>query len=158
MANGKRAWTGAETRLLGEWLAQRHPGRITAQRVRLGRVPDELTQDGLSDSEVRALSAWKRWADALVILEGTVLLVEAAIIASPGKLGQLEVYLALWPETEERAPYHTWPVRGHLLCAVGDPVVERIAIGKGFTYEVFCPAWVTNYLAEMAPHRRRAPL
>ena len=158
MTDGKRTWTGAETRLLGEWLAARHLGRRTAQRVRLGRVPEELTQDGLTDAEVRALSAWKRWADAVVWLDGTVLIVEAAIIASPAKLGQLDVYLDLWHDTPEFSSYRDWTVRGHVLCAVGDPVVQRICDRRGHTYEVWCPAWVTNYLAEMAPHRRRAPL
>lgn len=158
MARKFRQWTGAETRLVSEYLAAHYGDRTTAQRVRVGRIPYELPTEGLSPSEIRALGIWRRWVDAVVWLDREVLLIEAGIRPDLGDVSKLEGYSHLFPMTPEFAEYADWPVRGMLLYAIDDPVIHRLAQPRGFTITIFCPAWVDGYLLESAPHLRRSPL
>lgn len=153
-----RTWRPVETRLVAEYLAWRWPHVKTQQRVRLGRVPHELPREGLSPEEVRMLGVWRRWADAVVLGPRETTIIEAGIIPDPGDASKLEHYMDLFPETPEFADRARLPLRGHLLYAVDDPLLHRLALRHGLTMEVWTPAWVWPYLATRRPGHRRAPL
>jgi hypothetical protein len=156
MKSAPRPWTGAETRLLSEWLASRYPDRQVATHVRVGRLPDTPDLAGMSDAQLRFLGVSRRWVDAVIWLDREILLVEAGILADPGDVSKLELYLQLWPSTPEYAEFSGWPARGHLLYAVPDDALTGIAHRHGLTVEQFSPTWVSSYLAERAPWRRVA--
>lgn len=157
MPGKNRTWTPVETRLVAEYLAWRWPHVRTQQRVRLGRVPHELPRDGLSPEEFRALGVWRRWADAVVFARLGTIIIEAGIIPDPGDCSKLEHYVDLFHETPEFQDRHSLPVRGHLLYAVDDPLLHRLADRHGLTMEVWTPAWVGPYLDSRSPSQRRAP-
>lgn len=151
-------WTGAESRLVSEFLAVRFPDARTMQRVRVGRIPRELALDGLSPAEVRMLGIWRRWVDAIVFTDRDVTLIEAAVRPNPGDVSQLELYMHLFPMTPEFAEYKNTPLRGMLVYAIPDPVIEVLAARRGYTVQIYHPPWVDDYFAKFAARMKRAPL
>lgn len=147
-----------ETRLLSEWLAVRYSDRRVMQRVRVGSDHPALEIPGLSASELRLVANWRRWADAIVIDNGVLVVVESTVLPKPGKISQLDLYIRLVPATPELAEYHDWPVRGILLMAVEDPIMRALASERGYTVELYHPPWVDGYLQSLLPRSRRAPL
>lgn len=147
-----------ETRLLNEWLAVRYPERRVQHRVRVGSDHPALEIPGLSPSELRMAVAWRRWADAIVFDDGTLVVVEATVLPKPGKISQLDLYLRLVPATPELVEYHDWPVRGVLLLAVDDPIIRSLAAERGHTVELYHPPWVDAYLLTLSPALRNASL
>lgn len=143
-----------ETRLLAEWLGARWPHRRVMQRVRVGSDHPDLEIPGLSPSERRMVLAWRRWVDAIVFDEGTLVIVEATVLPKAGKISQLDMYMHLVPATPELADYRKWTLRGVLLSAVDDPVMRRLATDRGYTVELYHPPWVDGYLASLAPRMR----
>jgi len=153
-----RDYRPVEARLLSEWLAVRHPDERCLQRVRVGSLHPDLVETGMDDGEIRLLGAWRRWVDAVIIGDREVTLVEAAVFPDPGDVAQLELYTRLWPATPEFQDYVTLPVRGVLLFAIPDPVVQQLAAERNLTVTYYRPLWVDSYLATLAARRRRAPL
>lgn len=158
MAEPRRAWTPVETRLVAEFTAVRFADAVVQLRVRLGTIPGELPVEGLSDPERRLLGAWRRWADAVVIEPERVTVIEAAVMPDPGDVSQLELYLHLFPLTPEFQELRERPLRGLLVYAIDDPVIRRLAADRDFTVEIYRPAWVDDYLSQVYPRKRRAPL
>lgn len=152
-----RSWTPVESRLLAEWLEARWAHCRTQQRVRLGRIPHEFPRADLTPEEFRALGVWRRWADAIVFQRRGILIVEAGIIPDPGDVSKLEHYCDLFRETPEFEQFRRLPVHGHLLYAVDDPLIHRLADRRRFTVEIFTPPWIWDYLKRRAPSQRRAP-
>ena len=153
-----RTWQPAETRLVAEYLAIHYPDARTLQRVRVGRIPSELPDGGLSPAELAMLGVWRRWVDAVVFDGLTVLLIEASIRPNPGKVSQLDLYMRLFPATPEFADYRAADLRGRLVFAMEDPVVCGLAAERGYTVAVFRPPWVDAYLATLFHRQRRASL
>lgn len=145
-----------ETRLLNEWLAVRYPDRRVLQRVRVGSDHPALEIPGLSPSEQRMAMLWRRWADAVVFDNGTLVVVEATVRPRVEKISQLDLYIRLLPATPELVEYRDWPVRGVFVMAVDDPVMRDLAAERGYTVELYRPPWVDAYLLTLAP-RYRAP-
>jgi len=158
MASTNRQWTGAESRLCSEYLASRWPGRHTMQRVRVGQIPSDLPTTHLTPEEVRMLGVWRRWVDALVIDPPTLHVLEVGLIANPGDLSQLELYLRLVPQTPELERFADLRLAGRLVHAVPDPVVRDMCHGRGIACEEYAPPWVADYLAQRRPAHRRPPL
>jgi len=152
------AWAGAESRLVGEWLAQRWPGRRTLQHVRLGRLPDGLDTTGLSPSELTALGVYRRYCDALIVDPPTLWVAEAMIVPKPGKVSQLELYIELLPDTPELGPLLSLAPRGVLVSAVDDPTLARMCAKRNLNWQLFTPAWVGSYLLSLAPRHRQPSL
>lgn len=160
MAKGKGAkgWYGAESRLLSEWLARRWPDHRTMQRVRVGSIPPQLELPEIDPEHPVPTGVWRRWVDAIVIDSPRVHIIEAGIIAAPGDVSQLELYIRLFPQTPELREYADHELLGRLVWAVPDPVVRDMAHERGLAVEVFAPPWLGAYLAKRLPHMRRAPL
>lgn len=136
----------------------RYPQRRILQRVRVGSDHPALEIPGLTPAELRMAVAWRRWADAIIFDNGTLLVVEATVLPKPGKISQLDLYIQLVPATPELVEYHDWPVRGVLVLAVDDPVMRRLAADRGHAVELYHPPWVDAYLLTLAPRMRAATL
>lgn len=152
-----RKWQPRELRLLSEWLAEEHASDRYMLRVRLGRI--QPRQDGrfVSAGEERMLGVFRRWADAIIIAPDRLILVEAAIRPNPGKVGQLQLYSSLLPNTPELAEYQHLPVELLILYAVPDDALLALARSQGIRCVQYRPAWVEDYLKELFPRERRSP-
>ncbi len=156
MGTWTREWVGAETRLLSEWLVAFHPTATVHLQAPLG--PVDLPPDSPSDSPayLRMLGRYRRKADAVVIYPASVILVEAAILPDPGKMGQLMHYRELFAGTPEFEDVAGRPLTALLLVAQDDATVRNLAARQGFAWQVFCPNWVSAYLVERLPRRNRS--
>ena len=148
----------AESRLVSEYLADRWRGFRTLQRVRVGTLPAELRFQDLTAAELRMVGVWRRWVDAIVVAPPVLWVIEAGIIASPGDLSQLEMYLRLVPETPELQEFASLAPTGRLVYALPDPVLTVMARERGIACEEYAPMWVADYLQTRRERQRRAPL
>ena len=155
---GKRTWSPVEAKLVSEFCAVRYPDRRVLQRVRVGRIPKELDTVGLDPAEIRMLGVWRRWVDAIVVDPPYLRVIEAAMLPNPGDVSQLELYMHLVPSTPELWEFVDLEPIGILVYAIDDPVIRRLAADRGYTIEIYQPAWLSQYLGRLFPRERRAPL
>ena len=152
----RSTWHPREMQLVNEWLAANFQDATIFTRMRLGTIDLGKNAPPPDSPEARAMTLWRRWADAVVITPRTVYVLEGKIRPDVGVLSQIELYLKLVPVTPELYPYLDRDVKGLLLCAVHDPQLSALAVDKGFEYQVYRPAWVDEYLATLYPRQRRA--
>ena len=96
-----------ESEFLLKYLWYEHRTDPQWRRVRVGLVPDhELA---------RMYAVTLRWADAIVLHKGEVLIIESKLRADLGAVGQLLGYKELFRVTPEFSAYKDWPIRLQLL-------------------------------------------
>ena len=101
------------------------------------------------------VGAWRRWADAIILEDDKVTLVESAIRPEVGKIAQLELYERLIPFTPELAPWHGLPILKVLLYAIEDPAANLMAREKGILCIEYKPSWLPSYMDILQPRERR---
>ena len=156
-----RKWQPREMRMLSEWLAETYPQETYLTRVRLGRIEPAVGATELSIEESRMIGVHRRWADAVVLLEDRVLLIEAKIRPQPGVISQLELYARLLPHTPELASHAHLPIEMILVYAIEDELINLLAREKGIRCIFYHPDWINAYLDELYPRERqgsRTPL
>lgn len=150
-----RMW---EEEMLAEYLAGHHRAARIIQRVRLGPISSALPDPTLTEAELRLIgAAWRRWADAVLITEETLTVVEAAMMADPGDISRMQVYLALVESTPELAPYRGRVTRGLLLWAVDDPFSRGVAVRAGLQVEIFRPRHFREWIETKRARDRTPP-
>ena len=146
-----------EARLVAEYLAVRFPNATTRQHVRLGPIKPFMSTEDLTPAERALAGVWRRWADAVVIEDTRVVIVEGSVYPDPGLISQLDLYLRLWPATPEYAQYARTPVVGLLLTALDDPTIRQLAAERGHLCAVYRPPWADGYLLTQYARRQRSP-
>jgi len=124
-------------------------------RVRLGSPTPSAPIPEMSVEERAMIGVWRRWADALVLREDRVILIEAAIRPDPGKISQLELYELLIPHTPELEPWKGLPVEKILLYAIEDAATVHLARTHGIRAIEYKPDWLDSYMALLMPRERR---
>lgn len=141
--------------MLSEWVVKTQTGKKVLQRVRLGSPSSAVPTAEMTPEERAMVGAWRRWADAVILENHQVTIVEAAIRPQPGKIGQLELYKQLFPMTPELAPWKGLPVQLLLLYAIEDPATNLLARQKGILCVEYKPDWLPHYLNLLLPRERR---
>jgi hypothetical protein len=144
-----------ERRLLSEWAARRYPASPVEHQVRVGAIQPNTQAAGLTYTEMKSLGVWRRYADALVRLPGSLVLIEASMAAHPGYISQLLLYRRLLPLTPELADMAAWPVRMVYLVALEDPVVTAMARDVSIDVEVYRPPWAVAFIADLEARKQR---
>lgn len=133
-----------ETDLLNAWLWEHHRHDLQWRRVRLGVLPTKAL--------ARMYMTILRWADAIVMNDGQVTIVEAKLRAQPGVISQLELYKKLFGQTPEFSQYKGWPVKMLILSSVIDLNMVELASEKGILFEIFTEADVNKTrMSQMLP-------
>lgn len=151
----KRRWQPREMQMLSEWLAKTQQGKRWMTRVRLGSPRSEYPRPDMSVEEQAMIGVWRRWADAIILTDTEVEIVEAAIRPQPGKISQLELYAMLLPMTPELEPWKGLPLHLILLYAIEDPATTALARQKGIRCIQYKPLWLDAYLQLLLPRERR---
>jgi len=151
----KRSWQPREMQMLSEWLVKTQQGKRWMTRVRLGSPRPEIPRPEMSSEEKAMIGVWRRWADAVILEEDSVTIVEAAIRPDPGKISQLELYGILFPHTPELAPWRALPLHLILLYAIEDPATILLARQKGIRCIEYKPSWLPSYMEALMPRERR---
>jgi len=150
-----RLWQPRESRLLAEYLAQKYPKDTVMYRVRLGQTPAWAASSISEGVPAEIYKAYQRWADAIIITQTHLILMEAKIKPEPGVISQILLYDQLIPKTYALDQYKKLQRSNILLIAQHDPEVEELARKNNITVEYFNPAWVTDYLIEIRKYRLR---
>jgi hypothetical protein len=146
LPTGQRSRIQASTMLLSEWLAAFRPSTVHLFQVRLGPTPQLTPGAVMQPFLVGLLRRFNRWADAISISPTEIEIIEASVVADPGKISQVETYMALAPSTPELAAYPSRRVTGSLLFATDDETIRQKAVAAGLGYYVYTPAWMQDYL------------
>ncbi|MDH5199602.1 MAG: hypothetical protein OEW93_01840 [Candidatus Bathyarchaeota archaeon] len=125
--------------------------------MRLGSWPTPLTAEDLTEEERRLLRVRMRWADALVVGSGTLIVVEAKMRPSEflKGLGELLLYTHLVPHTPGLSNFKGWKVAGRLVITVADATVEYLARRQGFDVAVFQPSFWPEFLEAVSGRQTR---
>lgn len=153
-----RKYEPREMKLVSEYLAEKYPDDRSMTRVRLGVIHPSLLQEKYTEEEKSLLTVWRRWADAIVVKKDRVILIEAAILPSPGDISVLLTYNYLLRFTPEFADVHNLPTEMELVSAIEDPVVSNLARSVGIRTVVFAPDWIYEYIGSLAGRKRRPTL
>jgi len=132
---------------VNEWLMLKHPYALQWRRVRLGPLPKV--------EMARAFKVALRWIDAIVYEDGVVYLIEAKIKPKADAVGQLLMYKDLFYQTPEFSNLWDKPVKMVLLTTMDDPNVRKLCTNYNIEYEIFCPAWVKEYLKSLYQRSRK---
>lgn len=141
--------------MLAEWVTKTQSGKRVLQRVRLGSPRSEVPRPDMSAEERAMVGVWRRWADAVILTDQDVTIVEAAIRPDPGKISQLELYALLFPHTPEMVAWHGLPLHLTLLYAIEDPATVMLARQKGIACVEYKPDWLPAYMEVLMPRERR---
>lgn len=146
-----------ETRLLMEYLLLTYPSWPWFTNMKLGTDIPAKSGVVLDEAERRLLRVYKRYADAVVITDSEIIVIEATISRSTDKVGPLLQYVSLVPHTPELRPFLGRMVVGVILSAVPDAVAENLARKVGVRYVTFTPPWLEEFFAIYPGRIRRAP-
>ncbi len=134
-----------ESRLMSEYVATTFPDRRVALSPALGpeieTAPTRLT----SSMRLKISRPWRPEADALVWLDGTLLLIECKVAEYISGLAKLPLYAALIPLTPELRDWWGWEIRMRLVVPRARPWVEAAAAAVGVTIDLFDPPWLREY-------------
>jgi len=150
-----RAWQPREMQMLSEWLTKTYPNGRFQTRVRLGSPKSEIPRADMTPEERAMIGSWRRWADAVILENDKVTIVEAAIRPDPGKISQLELYAMLLPQTPELRAWWGLKIELLLLYAIEDPATVYLAREKGIRCVQYQPLWLPSYLDILMPRERR---
>ncbi len=154
MAQGVPRFTYGETRMLTEYLAFQYPEARVWERMRLGPLEAVGGAEGWTEEELAMSGVFRRWADAVVLLEDELVIVEAKMRSAPDGVAQLLLYRDLAQLTPELAPYLGRPLVLELVVAVEDPAVSRLCAQQGVRQRVYRPDWLAQWSSSR--HRREA--
>jgi len=145
----RRKYTPVERRYVVEAVQAFWPDAIyKAFNVRLGRPPEELRRLH-PELDRRWMKVWLPCADAIVVTDTHLYVVEAKIRNPRQAIGQLLDYVRRVPETPELAPYAGRPIVAVLVVPFADP--ELVKTCKQFNIDVreFRPKWVEEYMKDI---------
>lgn len=155
MGETPRAYVAWEEVMLAEYLAAAFPNARVINRQRLGPDGATYTDPRLSDGERKLLgAAFRRWADAVVIDGGVLVVIEAAMVPDPRDISLVQTYMRLVGVTPELSEFRALPVRGRLVWAVDDEFSRAVAVEHGLEVALFRPS---NFAAWLEAKRSTAP-
>jgi len=150
----RREW---EAEYVSEYTREAFPGLPVRYHVRLGTWPTPLSEPDMPEEERAMLRVRMRWADAIVVAHGMVVVIEGKLRPSEYLKGvsELELYVHLVPNTPELEALRGARVAGRLVIPVQDPTVELLARRRGLDVAVFKPSFWAEFAAAVAARERR---
>ena len=144
----RKKYRRVERQYVVDYVINRFPGRITAFfNLRLGPPPAVL-QKLHPDLPAQYFKVWHRYADAVVITDDAVVLIEAKVHNPRTGIGYLLDYSQLLNSTPELKPYLNRPVRLQLVVPVPDPILRSACEQSGIEFVQYLPEWLKPILRE----------
>jgi hypothetical protein len=140
----------------GEYLVKFHGGDEVVTNVQLGPIPGVPRGATLTTAETRALGIFRRKADALVLRGDKAIIIEFALLPSPGDISLVELYGRLFRVTPDYPAAGSMALQLQIVGAIEDPVLSSMSRERGIDFVLFQPAWLPEYLALLAARKRTA--
>lgn len=140
---------------LTEWLGITYPPGTWKTNVALGDVktPEFLR---MTPAEARFVKrSFRPIADAVVVLQDEVHLVECKIRDDRGKIEQLLIYEYLFPKTPEYRPHWKKKIRKILLTPKDVGGLAKFLEKYGIEVVQYKPPWILEYLGSLNRKERR---
>lgn len=134
-----------ESRLISEYVAQKFPGQRHALSFPLGPEVAMSATQLTQRQRLRISRPWRPEVDALVWMDGVLLLIEAKVAEYMTGLGKLPLYKAIIPQTPELAEWRGWEVRMRLVVPRARAWVNVMADAIGAEIDTFEPPWMVDY-------------
>jgi len=152
--DGARRRVPASTRMLHEWAKLTHANDQIFYELKLGPTAQHVIGKLDDPKLVNMLRVTNWYADATIVTENEILVVEAAVAPNPGKISQLEHYRDLVLDTPLLKDYPSRALGMVLLFGFGDSAIVPRAQLRGIRVEIFTPAWLHEYLITRNFHKR----
>ncbi len=152
----KRRNMFAETRLLGEYLAQAYPGATWHLKMRVGPARKMAGEAPIDQEEINLARNFNRWADAVVVTAAEIVVIEAKMWDPGNALGKVLEYMLLARQTPELQQYAGRRLVGEVLTAQHDALAERVIRQAGIRYVHYEPPWIGEFYALYPDRKRKA--
>lgn len=137
-----------EPRWVSWYIKEYYPDAEVRLRCPLGPVPLELQELYGPAKAAKVYRPSRPEIDALVILPGALVLIEAKIFKYMDGLAKLPVYKALVPKSAELKVFSNLPVLMHLLIPKAIPWVVAAAPDMGVEVKTVAPDWLLEIWEE----------
>lgn len=137
-----------EPRWVSAYIKEFYPDEEVRLRCPLGPIPIELQKLYGPAKAARVYRPSRPEVDALIVLPGALLLIEAKIFKYMDGLSKLPVYKSLVPKTPELLVFEGRPVLMHLLLPTLIPWVKAAAPDLGVEVYDWAPDWVIQIWEE----------
>jgi hypothetical protein len=142
------------TKLLSEWIALRYPSATVYREVRLGPTTIHDATHPL-DAAGEGMARLKNYyADAVILTDAELLLVEAKMECDAAANGQLDLYRRLIGSTPGLASYFRLKMVAVQLCARVPAIVFQQAQDFSIRVEIYSPAWSGNWFIQRESRRQ----
>lgn len=121
--------TLSETDMVHRWLLANAGESPRWERVRLGLVEDPY--------ESGVMAVLQRWADAIVDINGQIIIIEAKLNPEPGAVGQLEFYARQFRKTPMFKKYWENPIGLVFLSGREDYEIRQWCAEKDILFVVY---------------------
>jgi len=132
---------------VAEYCQHAFPKFTVRYRCPLGPVPQELVQQHGLEKALRLYRPWRPEADALVVGDRELILIEGKVFKVLDGLAKLPVYRKLIPHTPELAAWRDWPVKMLLLVVRAVEPWVTAAREMGVELVEWAPTWVQQVWA-----------
>lgn len=133
---------------MSSYIKEFYPDEEVRMRCPLGGIPDEMKALYGPAKAAKVYRPSRPEVDALVVLPGALLLIEAKIFKYMDGLAKLPVYKVLVPKSPELMVFRDRPVIMHLLLPKAIPWVVSAAPELGVEVKTWAPEWVIRIWEE----------
>ena len=137
-----------EPKWVSEYIVKFYGKHRVKLRCPLGPIPEDLKKLHGTAKAIRVYRPWRPEVDALVIMPGALLVIEAKIFKYMDGLAKLPVYKSLVPHTPELREFADRPVEMQLLVPVEIPWVKATCKEQDVVMRVWAPDWVKKIWEE----------
>lgn len=147
-----------EVRLVADFVAEFYPDERAILNLRVGGISPVITDQDLTEGELALIGSHRRFADAVVIRERDLILIEGMILPSLGKVSQILGYRALLPLTPELGAFASLPITAIIVGPIEDQFLARLARQSDILVRVYRPPWIEAFLNGLSTRHRRVKL
>ncbi len=138
-----------ERRYVVEYVMLAYPNCPVFFNLRVGALPQDLARRYPGQDMDRLARVWKRFADAVVVLPDSLVLIETKLRRPTEAIGEIISYRAVLWETPELQAYGKLPVRCELVTVQDDPQLRPALVAQGIQIVIYAPQWALDYLREV---------
>jgi len=144
----RKKYRRVEREYVVDYVANKFPRRLKAYfNLRLG-PPPEFVRRAYPNLPPGYFRSWQRYADAVVVTDDGLYLIEAKVHNLRIGISYLLEYKDLIPQTPELRPYINRPLHLRLVIPVPDPWIMQNAQKFGIEVDVYQPEWLVPILKE----------